>query len=162
MNRRDAVLGLLDGGLDGNPSQSLYPAAFFTHFDPSCHQGTAAVEKHREFFRFTGMDFVKIQYERAFPRQEIRRPADWANVELLDKEYFEAPLGVVEGLVKALKSEALVVVTLYSPLMCAGHVSGPEILKAHLEEDPEAVKKGLEIVTESLMAFSTAVFMSAM
>ena len=31
----------------------------FLHFDPSCHQGPAAIEKHREFFEFTGMDFVK-------------------------------------------------------------------------------------------------------
>jgi len=153
MNRREAVLGLLDGGLDGNPPQGYFPAAFFLHFDPSCHQGPAAVEKHREFFRFTRMDFVKIQYERPFPRFPLERPADWAKVPLLDREFFEGQLGVVRGLVEAMKAEALVMVTLYSPFMCAGHVSGPDILRAHLSEDPEAVKKGLEIITESLMVF---------
>lgn len=153
MNRREAVLGLLDGGLNGDPPQTYFPAAFFLHFPPDCHQGTAAVEKHKEFFRFTGMDFVKVQYERPFPRREIARPADWADVPLLDKEFFEPPLSVVRGLVEALKAEALVIVTLYSPFMCAGHVGGRETLTAHLLEDPDAVKKGLEIVTDSLMVF---------
>jgi uroporphyrinogen decarboxylase len=153
MNRREAVLGLLDGGLDGNPPQKYFPAAFFLHFDPSCHQGLAAVEKHKEFFRFTGMDFVKIQYERSFPQRPIARPADWANVSSLDGEFFEPQLEVVRGLVEALKAEALVVVTLYSPFMCAGQVGGRDTLMAHLLEDPDLVKEGLEIATDSLMVF---------
>ncbi|HLK59842.1 MAG TPA: uroporphyrinogen decarboxylase family protein, partial [Chthonomonadaceae bacterium] len=116
-------------------------------------QGRAGVEKHIEFFRATGMDIVKIQYERPFPSQPISRPADWANIPLLDKAFFEPQLEVVRGLVEALKAEAPVVVTLYSPFMCAGHVGGRETLTAHLEEDPDAVRKGLEIVTESLRTF---------
>src|SRR5579872_1326565 len=153
MNRRDEVLGLLDGRLDGNPPQAYIPAAFFLHFPPDCHQGLAAVDKHREFFRSTGMDFVKIQYERPFPRRAIERPADWAGIPALNREFFEPQLGVVSGLVDALKPEALVVVTLYSPFMCAGQVGGAQTLTAHLQTDPDAVKKGLEIVTDSLMVF---------
>ena len=55
-------------------------------------------------------------------------------------EFFETPIQVVEGLVKAAKSEALVIMTLYSPFMWAAHLDA-DIAK-HLEEDPEAVKKG--------------------
>ena len=153
MNRREQIFGLLDGDLEGNPPQTYVPAAFFCHFDPSCHQGPAAIEKHREFFQFTGMDFVKIQYERTFPHLELKRPADWAKIPLLDREFFEPQAEVVRGLVAALKSEAPVVVTLYSPFMCAAKVGGERTLVAHLQEDPEAVKRGLEIVTESLMVF---------
>jgi uroporphyrinogen decarboxylase len=153
MNRREAVLGLLDCGVDSNPPQSYVPAALFLHFDPACHQGPAAVERHREFFRFTGMDFVKVQYERPFPRQTIPRPADWKRFPSLGKPFFEPQLAVVRGLVEALKAEALVVVTLYSPFMCAGHLGGEQTLTAHLQEDPEAVKKGLEVATECLMIF---------
>jgi uroporphyrinogen decarboxylase len=153
MNRREAVLGLLDGGLDGSPPQAYVPAAFFLHFDPACHLGPAAVERHREFFHFTGMDFVKVQYERPFPRQAMARPADWAHFPLLDKSFFEPQLGVVHGLVEALKAEALVLVTLYSPFMVAGHLGGEQTLTAHLQEEPDAVKQGLEIATECLMRF---------
>ena len=63
MNKRDAMLALLDPALD----QPYVPAAFFLHFDPMYHQGQAAVAKHLDYFRYTGMDFLKIQYERNFP-----------------------------------------------------------------------------------------------
>ena len=57
-SRRDAVLALLEK----SGRQPYVPAAFFTHFDPAYHFGEAAVRKHLEYFRATGMDFVKIQY----------------------------------------------------------------------------------------------------
>lgn len=72
-NRREAVLAVLD---TSKPQETI-PAAFFLHFDPQVHRGRAAVEKHMEFFRYTGMDFVKIQYELPFPRHpEIQRPEE--------------------------------------------------------------------------------------
>src|ERR1043165_1212457 len=114
MNKRDTVLSLIQ-----NPSPWNYiPAAFFLHFDSAYHQGQAAIDKHLEFFRATGMDFVKIQYEQPFPASTpIRQPEDWAQAPLCSEEFFEAPVHVVEGLVKATQSEALVIMTLYSPLL---------------------------------------------
>lgn len=156
MNRRDAVLSLLDGGLKGSPPQTYFPAAFFLHFPPECHQGAAAVAKHQEFFRFTGMDFVKIQYERTFPAHPVSKPEDWASVPRLGLDFFEPQLEVVRGLVATMKAEALVILTLYSPLMCAGHLGGRATLTRHLHENPDAVKKGLEIVTDSLLEFVRA------
>ena len=97
------------------------------------------------------MDFVKIQYEREFPRvAAIQKPEDWKSMPMYKLDFYEPELQVVRGLVKAAKKEALVLITLYSPFMCAGHTS-PDLI--HLNENPEAVKKGLEIVTDSLMLF---------
>ena len=45
------------------------------------------------------------------------------------------------------------IATFYSPYACAGHTVTDELLTRHLEEDPEQVKKGLEIITESLMIY---------
>jgi uroporphyrinogen decarboxylase len=150
MNKRDAVLSLLDS----DKPQTYFPAAFFLHFDPSCHFGRAAVDKHLEYFRATGMDFVKIQYEEKFPRlSAIHRPDDWAKMPLYGQGFFAPQLEVVEGIVKAVKHEALVVVTLYSPFMCAGHAVGEENVLRHLRDDADAVTKGMEIITESLMTF---------
>ncbi len=146
MNKRDTMLGLIH-----NAGLSDYiPAAFFLHFDGAYHQGQAAIDKHLEFFRATDMDFVKIQYEQPFPASApIRKPGDWAHAPLCSEEFFEAPIHVVEGLVKAARSEALVIMTLYSPFMWAAHLD-PDIT-AHLKEDPEAVKKGLAIMTENVL-----------
>ena len=77
MNKRDAVMGLLAAG---SPPDYI-PAAFFLHFDPEFHRGDAAVDKHMQYFRHTGMDFVKIQYEQGFPRvPAIQKAADWARM----------------------------------------------------------------------------------
>ena len=70
-----------------------------------------------------------------------------------DREFYQPQLDVVEGLVKAAKSEALVVITLYSPFMCSVHTAGGELVAAHAAENPDALKKGMEIITESLLVF---------
>jgi uroporphyrinogen decarboxylase len=151
MNKRELILSLIEG----QPAHT--PAAFFLHFDPSCHRGQPAVDKHLEYFRYTGMDFVKIQYEHAFPAlPHIQRPADWAKMPLYQEDFFAPQLEVIEGIVKAAKAEAMVICTLYSPFMCAGHAVGKERLMQHIAEDPEAVLKGMEIVAESVMNFVKA------
>ncbi len=150
MNKRDAVLSLLDPAR----KPETVPAAFFLHFPPAYHQGEAAVIKHLEYFRYTGMDLVKIQYEHRFPlREEIRRPEDWARMPFYKLDFYEEPLRVVEGLVKAAKAEALVVLTLYSPFMFAGHVTSDETVTAHILENPAAVRRGMEIITGSVLEF---------
>ena len=148
MNSRDIMLCLIH-----DPASPEYiPAAFFLHFDNAYHQGQAAIEKHLGFFRSTGMDFVKIQYEQPFPASTpIRKPEDWAHAPLCSERFFEAPIQVVEGLVKAAKSEALVIMTLYSPFMWAAHLAEDGVIANHLEKDPDAVTKGLEIMTENVL-----------
>jgi uroporphyrinogen decarboxylase len=148
MNKRDVMLNLIHDAA----SPDYTPAAFFLHFDSDHHQGQAAIDKHLEFFRSTGMDFVKIQYEQPFPASTpIRKPEDWAQAPRCSEEFFEAPIQVVKGLVEAAKSEALVIMTLYSPFMWAAHLTEAGELARHFQENPEAVKKGLEIMTENVL-----------
>jgi len=149
-NKRDAMLSLLDK----KARQDYIPAAFFIHFDKAFHFGQPAVEKHLEYFRYTGMDFVKIQYERTFPPiPDIKRPEDWRKMPSYGLDFYQPVLEAVQGLVKAAKSEALVLMTLYSPFMCAGHTTSLPLVTAHLQEDPEPVRKGLEAITSSLTLF---------
>jgi uroporphyrinogen decarboxylase len=149
-DKREALLSLREGG----PGPGYVPAAFFLHFDESARLGKAAVDKHLEYFRFTGMDFVKIQYERTFPAlPEIRTPGDWKAMPRYGLDFYKPQLEVVEGLVKAAGHEALVLCTLYSPFMCAGQTVGRPALVKHIEEDGEAVRKGLDAITDSLLGF---------
>jgi uroporphyrinogen decarboxylase len=148
MNKRDTMLSLIHN--EGAPG--YIPAAFFMHFDSAHHQGQAAVDKHLEFFRYTGMDFVKIQYEQSLPALHlIRKPEDWAHAPLFPDEFFEAPLRVVEGLVKAARAEALVIMTIYSPLMWAVRLGEGVNIADHLNDNPRAVIRGLEIMTENVL-----------
>lgn len=147
MNKRDTLLNLAHGA---GPLDYV-PAAFFLHFPPAFHAGPAAVEKHLEYFRQTGMDLVKIQYEQGVPAAPlIEKPEDWFNVPVCDAAWFEPTIRNAEGLVKAAKGEAVVVMTLYSPFMWAKHLTTLPTLTRHLEENPEAVQKGLEILVENV------------
>jgi uroporphyrinogen decarboxylase len=109
------------------------------------------------------MDFVKIQYETPFPpRLEIKSPDDWGKMPLYGKDFYEDQLYIVEGLVKKAKKDALVIMTTYSPFMCAGQTTrhtpdmGQTLITEHIKENPEKVKQGMEVITESLMLFVKA------
>ncbi|MBM3763357.1 MAG: hypothetical protein FJW36_24355 [Acidobacteria bacterium] len=133
------------------------PAAFFLHFGADFKAGPAAATRHLEYFRQTGMDLLKIQFEQTYSRQDfLQTPADWAKLKLAKLDFYEPLLVTVRQLVKAAKKDALLLMTLYSPFMCAGHCGSSPLLKQHLEENPEAVKKGLEILTESQLLFVRA------
>ena len=150
MHKRDVMFSLIDR----HQLPPIVPAAFFLHFDPAFRVGQAAVDKHLEYFRYTGMDFVKIQYEKPFPPiPAIRAPEDWVKMPRYGLDFYAEPLAVVEGLVQAAKRDAVVVVTLYSPFMSAGHTAGDAVLTDHLRRDPEKVRRGMEIITDSLLLF---------
>jgi uroporphyrinogen decarboxylase len=148
MNKRDIMMEVING----ETQQRYIPAAFFLHFDTEFHQNQAAIDKHLEFFRYTNMDFVKIQYEQRQPNPSlVQKLADWKHVPLYPDDYHEQTLHIVKELVKETKKEALVLMTLYSPFMWAKRISGELTLENHLLENPEAVKKGLDIMAENVI-----------
>ena len=144
MNKRDLVLSLT-----GPQPPATIPAAFFLHFDPAYHAGRAAVDKHLQFFRATGMDIVKVQYEQTLPASAPpSRPADWANAPLFPKDFPEAPARVAAGLVEAAKDEALVIMTLYSPFMWAKRWAGEAVLAADCTVPGETPWENLRVAIE--------------
>src|SRR5215467_2233368 len=75
VNKRERMLRWLAG----ERAPNYTPAAFFLHFGNDYKAGSAAAKRHLEFFRFTDMDFVKIQFEQTYSRQEfLQKPADWS------------------------------------------------------------------------------------
>ena len=121
-------------------------------------QGNAAVKAHLDYFRATGMDFVKIQFdEQQFaPNKDIKTPKDWAKFPVLSEKWFEPSLYLLQQLVKEAKSEALIIQTLYTPYQMAKQAVPWETLVAHVKEDAEAVSRGMENITLSLMNFVEA------
>jgi len=150
MNKRDLVLSLLDESVE----TPYTPAGFFIHFDPEFHRGQAAIDKHLEYFRYTGMDFVKIQYENRFPIvPEISKPADWIKMPCYNVDFYADQINIAKGLVEAAGKDALVLMTLYSPFMFAGQSVGKTILPEHLKENPDQTRRGIEIIADSLLTF---------
>jgi uroporphyrinogen decarboxylase len=153
MNKRDTVLNLVTG----STPPAYVPAAFFLHFDRAAHQGQAAIDRHLEYFRHTGMDFVKIQYEQNTPAASpILEARDWTHLTPYPESFFEPTVRLVEGLVQSAGQEALVVLTLYSPFMWAANRSGDADLRAQFDENPQAVSRGLAIMTENVLTLARA------
>ncbi|MFN8354903.1 MAG: uroporphyrinogen decarboxylase family protein [Spirosomataceae bacterium] len=151
VDKRQAIFDLIQT----NKKQEYVPCGFFVHFGEGYKTGDAAVNRHLEYFNAIDMDFIKVQYESEFPKIDlIKQPSDWANMPFYKKDFYEKQLYVVKELVKKGKKLAPVIVTLYSPFMSAGHSVGGELLTKHLKQDPEAVKKGLDIITESTLLFA--------
>ncbi|WP_161554931.1 uroporphyrinogen decarboxylase family protein [Ereboglobus luteus] len=152
-NKRDLVMRMLDA----NVSHSYIPAGFFMHFPRNQRSGDAAIRAHADYFRATGMDFVKIQFEQSYPKcPDIKKPSDWRNIPVLDESFFEPTLHVIRGLMSELKSEALILPTIYGPYQMAKQAVHWKTLVAHANEDPEAVKRGMENVYLSVMKFVNA------
>jgi uroporphyrinogen decarboxylase len=152
-SKRDRMMQWLAGKTDPNYT----PAAFFLHFGPEYRNGSPAARRHLEFFRQTGMDVVKIQFEQTYqPQPFLQTPADWSKLKLQKLDFYEPLLVTLRDVVRASKKDAIVLMTLYSPFMSAGQCASQPTLQKHLEENPEAVKKGLEILTESQMIFVKA------
>jgi uroporphyrinogen decarboxylase len=150
MNKREVVLNLLDS----STNTPYTPAGFFLHFNKRFHRGQAAVDKHLEFFQYTGMDFVKIQYELSIPhQQDIKKPDDWSKMPLMGTEFYQDQWEIANGLVESAGKEALVIMTLYSPFMLAGQAVGRELVDEHIRENPDQFKNGMEILTESMLIF---------
>jgi uroporphyrinogen decarboxylase len=152
VNKREMMLGMIHG----EAPAGYTPAAFFLHFGPQYHEGQAAIDRHLQFFRKTGMDLVKIQYEQGMSQFVVTSPTDWAHAPRLTEEDFEPTARVVRGLVEAAGREALVFLTLYSPFMWAQHLAGAEVLQTHLRDYPAQAAKGLEISTENVLTLVRA------
>jgi uroporphyrinogen decarboxylase len=150
MNKREIILSLIDADI----KTPYLPAAFFLHFDKQFHHGQRAIDKHLDYYKYTGMDIVKIQYELTYPKQpDLQSPADWSKIPLMGEAFYQDQWQIVKGLVEKTGKEALILMTLYSPFMLAGQVVGRDILENHIKENPEKVKIGMEIITESLLIF---------
>lgn len=138
--------------LDPNSNSKHIPAGFFMHFNK---KGDAAVQAHLDYYRATGMDFVKIQFDgMSLPLMpEIKTPADWAKMPVYGEDFFEPILYIIRNLVKELKDEAILVQTMYSPYQMAKQAVPWELLVEHVYQDPEAVSRGMENVTLSILNF---------
>lgn len=147
ISKRERILQVLD---QSRPNEYV-PAAFFLHFPDKL--GRKAVADHAEYYESTNMDFVKVFYEIAVPKIDIKKGADWAKVPIYDEAFFEPQVEVIEDLAKKYKGEAFILPTVYSPLALASQTLGKENadkLKKLSEEDPAAFGKAIKNLSLSI------------
>jgi uroporphyrinogen decarboxylase len=140
------------------------PAGFLTHFPPAASTGRAMADAHLDFYRRSGVDFVKVMNDnpyRLVGSDRIDRPSDWrrSRPEPRDSSGRLACLDGVKAILDAVGHEALVIVTVFNPFATAndnrsGSLDFSDLtfggISAHLKEDPEATAAGLQVIAESL------------
>ena len=131
------------------------PAGFFMHFGV---KGDAAVKAHLDHFHGTGMDFVKIQFDEQTLQlnEPVKTPQDWNKVPVFAEKWWEPSLYLLRSLVREAKREALMIQTLFSPYQMAKQAVPWRTLLDHARQDPEAVCRGMENITLSLLHFAQA------
>ena len=146
-NKRERILQVLD---QSRPNEYV-PAAFFLHFQNKL--GHKAVQDHKDFYRATGMDFVKVFYEIAVPKVDIQTGKDWEKVPVYGEDFFEPQIAVIEDLAREFKGEAFILPTVYSPLALAHQTLGlgnHQNFKKLVEENPAAFGKAIKNLSLSI------------
>jgi uroporphyrinogen decarboxylase len=150
-SKRDLMQEVLN--MEAKPG--YVPAAFFMHFGV---KGDAAVKAHLDHFRGTGMDFVKIQLDEQTLTAPvpIKTPEDWSKFPVLAEKWWEPSLYLLKSLIREAKSEALIIQTLFSPYQMAKQAVPWKVLVEHANQDAEAVCRGMENISLSILNFIQA------
>ena len=146
-NSRERILQVLD---QSRPNEYV-PAAFFLHFENKL--GRKAVQDHKDFYRATNMDFVKVFYEIVVPQIDIKTGKDWEKVPVYGEDFFEPQVAVIEDLAREFSGEAFILPTVYSPLALAHQTLGKEKakdLKRLAEQDPVAFGHAIKNLSLSI------------
>jgi len=95
---------------------------------------------------------------RQYTKRIIHDPRDWEHLTVLDPSapHLAAQLECLRLIRAELDSNTPVLQTIFSPLAQAKNLAGNEILLTHLRLYPDAVRKGLEVITESTRRFVEA------
>jgi len=95
---------------------------------------------------------------REYGRRVIQQPEDWERLSVLDPYH-----GLLDEVRRALAligqevgSEVPFIQTIFNPLAQAKNLAGDQLLP-HLRQHPEALKAGLEIITQSIIRFIEAI-----
>lgn len=99
-----------------------------------------------------------IEGTRLTTRYPIAAPSDWEALRPLDPgrgmlaRQVEALRLVGEGL----RGDTPFLATVFSPLSMAKHLAGNEVVITHMRRHPDALRRGLETLTESILRFIDA------
>lgn len=153
MNKVERVRAALAGA-----EVDRVPASFWFHFPRDKAHGEASVKAHLDYYRESGVDFLKVMNEHPYRANvPIEAPGDWRAVRPapLSARFYQDQLDEIRMIVDELQGECLVVTTLFCPFASGNHASG-NLVSEHLRVDPEAVSEGLGAIATSLAEFAVA------
>jgi uroporphyrinogen decarboxylase len=92
---------------------------------------------------------------RFYSKHVIQSPQDWENLPVLhpSSPYLAQQLKCLAIIKNQLDGNTPILQTIFNPLAQAKNLAGGDLLLVHMRKHPEAVLKGLEIITKSTQTF---------
>jgi uroporphyrinogen decarboxylase len=134
------------------------PAGFWFHFPEEQKHGAASVKAHSNYYRASGVDFLKVMNEHPYQTSvTLNTPSDWRYLRPapLSVPFFQQQLDELKRIIDAMQGEALVITTVFGPYSEGNQLSGGKLTE-HMNADPASVSQGLSMIAESLAAFASA------
>lgn len=153
MNKLERVRAALIGA-----EVDRVPASFWLHFPQGKRHGAAALQSHMDYYRATGVDFLKVMNEHPYEGNvALNAPSDWRTLRPapISALFFQQQLDEVKFIVDAIGNDCLVITTIFGPFSGGNHASNNKITE-HLKADPASVSAGLATIAESLAVFAQA------
>lgn len=157
MKKQERILAALNGS-----KVDVVPYSMWYHFGTQFIPGEKAAEVVLAFYERYDLDFLKVMNDYAYPLPDgldrIRSIEDWKRMKPVKPTEggFAEQLKLLQVVAKRLKGAAFFVDTVFDPFYVAQRTAKSvvfELLRSH----PEAFKRGLEIITESLRSYVKAV-----
>ena len=171
MTRRERLEATFQGGAVDRPAVALWrhwpgddqraedlaraQVAFQQRYDFDFMKVTPAssycVEDWGVQHRYAGGD----EGSRKYVAHVIRQPEDWARLPVLDpgQGALARQLRCLQLIGAAVGDETPFIQTIFNPLSMARYLAGEEVMRVHLRKYPDALKAGLETVTETTVRF---------
>lgn len=154
MNKIERVRAAVNGQVPDR-----VPASFWFHFPPKGKvQGMTSVKAHLDYYRKSGIDFLKIMNEHPYRVGiDIKNPSDWQKIKPapLDSPFYQEHLDEIKMITDELGGECLTATTIFNPYSSGNHASN-KMVTQHLKADPKSVSIGLKTIAESLAEFAAA------
>ena len=177
MNRIKRIEDLLAGKKLDSPSMNLWK-----HFPPYDENVDQLIKKTIQFQERFNWDFVKVTYQGLYSIQDwgskikwTERNSEWPNtcstvgvvtdpsikyikdwetlsVKTMNEKSWADTLAAAKGVYEHYKGKVPVVVTVFNPATTAAKMSGDNFI-VHLRKNPAAVKKGLDVISETTQLF---------
>ncbi len=152
------------------------PVALWRHFPGDDQRAADLATAHVVFLRQYDFDFIKVTPDSSFSvedwgvradylgntegtranqRYVIRDPADWARLPVLDPHQggLGRQLHCLELIAREVGAEVPFIQTIFNPLSVAKYLAGGDQMLIHLRRHPEALRAGLETITETTVRF---------
>lgn len=168
----------LETTLSGSRPDRL-PVALWRHFPVDDQRADTLAAATVAFQTTYDFDFIKItpassfclrgwgvqdqwrgstEGTREYTHRVIQTPQDWYTLKPQNPQHgaLKEQLQAIQLIRRALPADTPIIQTIFSPLAQAKNLAGGERLLAHIRQSPEAVRAGLQTITESITRFLEA------